>query len=199
MNLLDGGTDRRGTMTIRVLIGTAYFESHRGGIEIVAGMLARELQRQRSSGYLVCGRCLAAARDRFRLRRITVHRRLERHGTQARVAAALAGTQGCRYHLARREGRRHRAVARQSLSDQRSRHAGRSLVPQTRRARPAHRRRALQQPAAAGNHGRRECTDRSADAGDCRSSRVHQRGCGRALRASAVQGCAAAHLQRRRY
>jgi glycosyltransferase involved in cell wall biosynthesis len=32
-------------MTIRVLIGTAYFESHRGGIEIVAGMLARELQR----------------------------------------------------------------------------------------------------------------------------------------------------------
>jgi len=32
-------------MTMRVLIGTAYFESHRGGIEIVAGMLARELQR----------------------------------------------------------------------------------------------------------------------------------------------------------
>ncbi len=52
-------------MTIRVLIGTAYFESHRGGIEIVAGMLARELQRQRGSGYLVCGRCLAAARDRI--------------------------------------------------------------------------------------------------------------------------------------
>ena len=33
-------------MTIRVLIGTAYFESHRGGIEIVAGSLARELQRR---------------------------------------------------------------------------------------------------------------------------------------------------------
>lgn len=32
-------------MTMRVLIGTAYFESHRGGIEIVAGMLARELRR----------------------------------------------------------------------------------------------------------------------------------------------------------
>lgn len=32
-------------MTIRVLIGTAYFESHRGGIEIVASVLARELQR----------------------------------------------------------------------------------------------------------------------------------------------------------
>src|SRR5262249_6973431 len=32
-------------MTLRVLIGTAYFESHRGGIEIVAGMLARELRR----------------------------------------------------------------------------------------------------------------------------------------------------------
>lgn len=30
---------------MRVLIATAYFESHRGGIEIVAGMLARELQR----------------------------------------------------------------------------------------------------------------------------------------------------------
>jgi glycosyltransferase involved in cell wall biosynthesis len=33
-------------MTIRVLMGSAYFESHRGGIEIVAGRLARELQRQ---------------------------------------------------------------------------------------------------------------------------------------------------------
>jgi glycosyltransferase involved in cell wall biosynthesis len=33
-------------MTMRVLIGSAYFESHRGGIEIVAGRLARELQRQ---------------------------------------------------------------------------------------------------------------------------------------------------------
>lgn len=33
-------------MTIRVLIGSAYFESHRGGIEIVAGRLARELQLQ---------------------------------------------------------------------------------------------------------------------------------------------------------
>jgi glycosyltransferase involved in cell wall biosynthesis len=32
-------------MTMRVLIGSAYFESHRGGIEIVAGRLARELQR----------------------------------------------------------------------------------------------------------------------------------------------------------
>src|SRR6516225_3731914 len=32
-------------MTLRVLIATAYFESHRGGIEIVAGMLARELRR----------------------------------------------------------------------------------------------------------------------------------------------------------
>jgi glycosyltransferase involved in cell wall biosynthesis len=31
---------------MRVLIGTAYFESHRGGIEIVAGQLARELQRR---------------------------------------------------------------------------------------------------------------------------------------------------------
>lgn len=31
---------------MRVLIATAYFESHRGGIEIVAGRLARELQRQ---------------------------------------------------------------------------------------------------------------------------------------------------------
>jgi glycosyltransferase involved in cell wall biosynthesis len=31
---------------MRVLIGSAYFESHRGGIEIVAGRLARELQRQ---------------------------------------------------------------------------------------------------------------------------------------------------------
>jgi len=31
---------------MRVLIGTAYFETHRGGIEIVAGGLARELQRQ---------------------------------------------------------------------------------------------------------------------------------------------------------
>jgi alpha-maltose-1-phosphate synthase len=33
-------------MTIRILIGSAYFESHRGGIEIVAGRLARELQRR---------------------------------------------------------------------------------------------------------------------------------------------------------
>jgi glycosyltransferase involved in cell wall biosynthesis len=33
-------------MATRVLIGSAYFESHRGGIEIVAGRLARELQRQ---------------------------------------------------------------------------------------------------------------------------------------------------------
>jgi glycosyltransferase involved in cell wall biosynthesis len=33
-------------MAMRVLIGSAYFESHRGGIEIVAGRLARELQRQ---------------------------------------------------------------------------------------------------------------------------------------------------------
>ena len=32
-------------MTLRVLIGTAYFESHRGGIEIVAGRLARELRQ----------------------------------------------------------------------------------------------------------------------------------------------------------
>ena len=31
---------------MRVLIGSAYFESHRGGIEIVAGRLARELQRR---------------------------------------------------------------------------------------------------------------------------------------------------------
>ena len=31
---------------MRVLIGSAYFESHRGGIEIVAGRLARELRRQ---------------------------------------------------------------------------------------------------------------------------------------------------------
>lgn len=30
---------------MKVLIGTAYFESHRGGIEIVAGRLARELRR----------------------------------------------------------------------------------------------------------------------------------------------------------
>lgn len=30
---------------MRVLIGSAYFESHRGGIEIVAGRLARELHR----------------------------------------------------------------------------------------------------------------------------------------------------------
>ncbi len=33
-------------MTMRVLMGSAYFESHRGGIEIVAGRLARDLQRQ---------------------------------------------------------------------------------------------------------------------------------------------------------
>jgi glycosyltransferase involved in cell wall biosynthesis len=33
-------------MAMRVLIGSAYFESHRGGIEIVAGRLARELQRR---------------------------------------------------------------------------------------------------------------------------------------------------------
>jgi alpha-maltose-1-phosphate synthase len=32
--------------TMRVLIGSAYFESHRGGIEIVAGRLARELRRR---------------------------------------------------------------------------------------------------------------------------------------------------------
>lgn len=31
---------------MRLLIGSAYFESHRGGIEIVAGRLARELQRR---------------------------------------------------------------------------------------------------------------------------------------------------------
>jgi glycosyltransferase involved in cell wall biosynthesis len=31
---------------MRVLIGSAYFESHRGGIEMVAGRLARELQRR---------------------------------------------------------------------------------------------------------------------------------------------------------
>lgn len=30
---------------MKVLLGTAYFESHRGGIEIVAGRLARELQQ----------------------------------------------------------------------------------------------------------------------------------------------------------
>ena len=35
-----------GTMAMRVLMGSAYFESHRGGIEIVAGRLARELQRR---------------------------------------------------------------------------------------------------------------------------------------------------------
>jgi glycosyltransferase involved in cell wall biosynthesis len=35
-------------MAMRVLIGSAYFESHRGGIEIVAGRLARELQRRGS-------------------------------------------------------------------------------------------------------------------------------------------------------
>ena len=31
-------------MTLRVLMGTAYFDNHRGGIEIVAGTLARELR-----------------------------------------------------------------------------------------------------------------------------------------------------------
>jgi len=46
MKLLDGDADRRGTMSMRVLIGSAYFESHRGGIEIVAGRLARQLQRR---------------------------------------------------------------------------------------------------------------------------------------------------------
>jgi glycosyltransferase involved in cell wall biosynthesis len=32
--------------TLKVLLATAYFDSHRGGIEIVAGRLARELQRR---------------------------------------------------------------------------------------------------------------------------------------------------------
>ena len=57
---------------MRVLIGSAYFESHRGGIEIVAGRLARELQRQRGPGYLVCDRRFAAAGGGSGLRRIAV-------------------------------------------------------------------------------------------------------------------------------
>jgi glycosyltransferase involved in cell wall biosynthesis len=35
-----------GVRPLKVLLATAYFDSHRGGIEIVAGRLARELQRR---------------------------------------------------------------------------------------------------------------------------------------------------------
>ncbi len=41
-----GASVERGSETMHVLLGTAYFESHRGGIEIVAGRLAREFARR---------------------------------------------------------------------------------------------------------------------------------------------------------
>ena len=173
-------------MTMRVLMGSAYFESHRGGIEIVAGRLARELQRrgaqvtwfatdaspppERNSG---CGASLSIGAWNVTERRLG-------------FPLPLPGPRGIAT-IWREVGVADAVLLHDSLYPTNivamlaARWHGKPVVLTQHIAAVPY-----SNPVLRGIMARRQCADRPADAGDRRSGRVHQRGRGRALFATCV-------------